>query len=91
MNLIFALCVGKKLSDKLNFGEDENMNKRQSKKRYKKALELIKDSRKKGIGVSIINQISVDENGKPCDAMKRGSRLITLKHPQIRYIKSMNK
>ena len=66
------------------------MNKRQSKKRYKKALELMKTSRKKRIGVAIINQISVDENEKPCDAMQSGSRMIMLKRPKIQYFKPTN-
>lgn len=66
------------------------MNKRIAKKKYKKALEIIKTSRKTGIGVTIINQIVVDENGKPCDVMEKGSRLITLKRPKIQYFKSTN-
>lgn len=66
------------------------MNKRIVKKKYKKALEAIKTSRKTGVAVVIINQIFVDENGKPCDAMKKGSRIITLKRPKIQYIKSTN-
>lgn len=64
------------------------MNKRIAKKKYKQALEARRTARKTGISVMIINQIFVDENGKPCDAMKKGSRLITLKRPMIRYIKS---
>lgn len=62
------------------------MNKRIAKKNIKKALEVMKTSRKTGIGVTIINQICVDKNGKPCDAMEKGSRLITLKRPKIQYI-----
>ena len=29
----------------------------------------------------------VDKNGKPCDAMKKGSRHIILKRPKIQYFK----
>lgn len=61
------------------------MNKRIAKKKYKKALEVIKTSRKTGIEVTIINQIAVDKNGKPCDAMEKESRIITLKRPKIQY------
>lgn len=63
------------------------MNKRQSKKRYKKALELIKAGRKADVSVSIINQIYVDGNGKKCDFPQKDGRLIMLKRPQIRYFK----
>lgn len=61
------------------------MNKRIAKKKYKMALEVMKTSRKTGIGVTIINQIAVDENGRPCDAMEKGSRIIILKRPKIQY------
>lgn len=61
------------------------MNKRIAKKKYKKALEVMKTSKKTGIGVAIINQIAVDKNGKQCDAMEKGSRIITLKRPKIQY------
>lgn len=61
------------------------MNKRIAKKKYKKALEVMKTSRKTGIGVAIINQIAVDKNGKQCDVMEKGSRIITLKRPKIQY------
>lgn len=50
----------------------------------------MKTAYKKGIAVTIINQICVDENGKPCDAMERGSRMIILKRPKIQYFKSTN-
>lgn len=63
------------------------MNKRIAKKKYKKALDIAKTSRKTGIGVVIIGQIFVDENGKQCDAMEKGSRLIILKRPKIQYFK----
>lgn len=63
------------------------MNKRVAKKRYKKALEM----GKAGAGVVIINQMSVDKNGKPCDAMEEGSRLITLKRPKIQYYSKKNR
>lgn len=66
------------------------MNKRQSKKRYKKALELMKAGRKAGVGVSIINQIYVDGNGKKCDSPQKDGYLIMLKRPQIRYFKQTN-
>ena len=61
------------------------MNKRIAKKKYKKALEAMKTSKKTGIGVAIINQIAVDKSGKQCDAMEKGSRIITLKRPKIQY------
>ena len=64
------------------------MNKRIAKKKYKKALEIMKTSRKTGITVKIINQISVDTNGKICGAMEKGSRIITLKRPKILYFQS---
>lgn len=66
------------------------MNKRQAKKRYKKAVEFLKAARKEGVGVSITNQIYVDENGKKCDAPQKGGRLIMLKRPQIRYFRQTN-
>ena len=69
------------------------MNKRQGKKRYKKALEIMRTSRKTGIGVTIINHVFVDKNGKQCvamDAMKKGSRMIMLKRPKIQYYKTKN-
>lgn len=62
------------------------MNKRIAKKNIKKASEVMKTSRKTGIGVAIINQITVDKNGQPCDAMESGSRLIRLKRPRIQYV-----
>lgn len=67
------------------------MNKRIKKKKYKKALELIKTGRKTGVGVTITNQVFVDKNGKPCNPEDEGSRFITFKRPQIKYIKSANK
>lgn len=66
------------------------MNKRIAKKKYKKALELMKNGRETGITVTIINQIYVDENGKTCNPQDKGSRLITLKRPKITYV-SMDK
>ena len=67
------------------------MNKRIAKKKYKKALESIKDLSRKGVSISIMNQAFVDKNGKPCNPEDEGSRFITFKRPQIKYIKSMNK
>ena len=61
------------------------MNKRIAKKNIKKALDVMKTSRKTGIGATIVNKIAVDKNGNPCDAMEKGSRLITLKRPKIQY------
>ena len=66
------------------------MNKRIAKKKYKNALESIKDSRRKGISVTITNQAVVDKNGKPCNPKDEGSRFILFKHPHIEYIKSEN-
>lgn len=75
--------------DKLNNTQENNggekMNRRIAKKKYKKVLEIMKNSVKTGIGVNIVNQISVDKNGKPCNAMQPGIRLITLKRPRIQY------
>lgn len=61
------------------------MNKRVAKKKYKKALEVMKTSRKTEIGVTIINQIAVEKTGKLCDVMEKRSSLILLKHPKIQY------
>jgi len=63
------------------------MNKRQAKKNYKKALQIMKTSHQTGLGVKIINQAFVDKNGKMCDAMESDSRFITLKRPKIQYFK----
>lgn len=67
-----------------------DMNKRQAKKRYKKALEHMKATRKNGIGVMIVNQRIVNKNGKAHDVMQKpqeGYSLVKLKRPQIRYFR----
>lgn len=71
-----------------------DMNKRQAKKRYKKALELMKASRKNGIGVMIVNQRIVDKNGKSYDVtkeMQEDYHMVKLKRPQIRYFRQTKK
>lgn len=67
------------------------MNKRIAKKKYKKALEVLKIGRKTGVGVTITTRAFVDKNGKPCNLEDEGSRFITFKRPKIKYIKSENK
>lgn len=63
------------------------MNKRIAKKKYKKALEAMKNSVQTGVGVVIVKHNWVDKNGKPCEAMESGSRFITLKRPKIQYFR----
>lgn len=65
------------------------MNKRQAKKRYKKALHDMKTGRKRGISVSIINHGYVDKNGKDCSHATEGARLIYFKRPRITYYRSV--
>ena len=66
------------------------MNKRIAKKRYKRAVEMMKTSRKTGIGVMITNSIPVDKTGKPCEDHKKVAGTIILKRPKIQYFKSKN-
>lgn len=58
------------------------MNKRQAKKKFRKALELMETGRKTGVGGTIINQTIVDKNGKPCSPQQKDARFITLKYPK---------
>lgn len=63
------------------------MNKRVTKKKYKKAVEIMKDPKAHGLAaVMIITQICCDENGKPCDPMQPDARMIILKRPKIIYV-----
>lgn len=65
------------------------MNKRVAKKKYKKAIEIMKDPKANGLAaVMIINQVCVDKNGQPCDPMETSnSRMILLKRPKIIYVR----
>lgn len=65
------------------------MNKRIAKKKYKKAVEIMKDPEVHGLAaVMIINSVCVDKNGQPCDPMEKlNSRMILLKRPKIIYIR----
>lgn len=65
------------------------MNKRVAKKKYKKAVEIMKNPKAHGLAaVMIINQACVDKNGQPCDLMEDpNSRMILLKRPKIIYIR----
>lgn len=65
------------------------MNKRIAKKKYKKAVEIIKNPKAHGLAsVMIINQACVDTNGQPCDPRKNpNSRIIHLKRPKIIYVR----
>lgn len=65
------------------------MNKRIAKKKYKKAVEIMKNPKAHGFAsVMIINQACVDTNGQPCDPREKpDSRIIRLKRPKIIYIR----
>lgn len=67
--------------------ENKRMNKRIAKKRYKKAVEIMRTHKEYGLSaVMIITQICCDENGKPCDPMQPDARMIILKRPKIIYV-----
>ena len=65
------------------------MNKRIAKKKYKKAVEIMKNPKAHGLAaVMIVNQACVDTNGQPCDPMENpNSRIILLKSPKIIYVR----
>ena len=63
------------------------MNKRQSKKKLKKGLELIKSARRDGYGIVIKTQMYVDENGRECDPNHPNARFRKIR-PQISYYKA---
>lgn len=67
------------------------MNKRIAKKKYKKAVEIMKNPKAHGLAaVMIVNQACVDTNGQPCDSMENpNSRMILLKRPKIIYQSSL--
>ena len=63
------------------------MNKRIAKKKYKKAVEIMKNPKAYGrAAVMIVNQVCVDANGRPCDPMQPDARMIILKRPKIIYV-----
>lgn len=65
------------------------MNKRIAKKKYKKAVEIMKNPKEYGLSAAmIITQICCDENGQPCDPMQPDARMILLKRPKIIYIRN---
>lgn len=64
------------------------MNKRQAKKRLKKAIEVMKTSCKSGYEIFIKNQAYVDKYGRECDPTNCFGRLIILKRPKIQIIKT---
>lgn len=61
------------------------MNKRIAKRKYKQALEIMKNPRKYGTSVMIENHIYCDENGRPCDPLQQNVRYVMLKRPRIIY------
>ena len=66
------------------------MNKRQAKKNYKNAIQDIKDGRKRGISITIINQEIVDKEGHHCNPSEpktEDAHLIRLKRPIIKRMK----
>lgn len=66
------------------------MNKRQAKKRLKKAIEMMKTSRKSGQGIYIKTQAYVDRYGRECDPMNGHGQFIILKRPKILYLEHLN-